>query len=210
LQYSVSSARDELLVATQPLEVERLGHTRWALLIEVAAAFLILALLMASRYVTADEVQFGSVDVRSVFFIAKSQNKNQVHYGIRLDRECNPVGKRPVFAYWRMFENQGETEPLLGTEGPAYGLDDTQEIVNFPSSSQVRVRLRAFRDRPVVVTVMRKGDSCVAEASTTIAGADAKLDSMYVKLRWPFGVEYVLVRGSRRVDGRWVQERMME
>jgi hypothetical protein len=90
-------------------EVDRTARTRWARLIEVAAAFLTVALLMASRRATADDiVQFAPPDVRSVFFIAKSQNRNQVHYGIRLDRECNPIGTRPVFAYWRMFENQGE------------------------------------------------------------------------------------------------------
>lgn len=191
--------------------MDRYPRTRWAPPIEVGAAFLTVALLMASRHATADDiVQFGPADVRSVFFIAKSQNRNQVHYGIRLDRECSPVGIRPVFAYWRMFENQGEPEPLLGTETPAYGLDDAQEIVNGPDTSHVRVRLRAFRDRPLVVTVTRRGAQCEAEASTTIAGANAKLDSLYVKLRWPFGVEYVLVRGSRSVGGRWVEERIQE
>ena len=191
--------------------MDRYPRTRWARPIEVGAAFLTVALLMASRHATADDVvQFGPADVKYVFFIAKSQNRNQVHYGIRLDRECSPVGTRPVFAYWRMFENQGEAEPLLGTEGPAYGLDDAQEIANAPDTSQVRVRLRAFRDRPLVVTVTRRGDVCEAAASTTIAGTNAKLDSMYVKLRWPFGVEYLLLRGSRVVDGRWVQERIQE
>lgn len=191
--------------------VDRTGRTRWGRLIELAAAFLTVALLMASRRVSAeDPVQFGSADVRSVFFIAKSQNKNQVHYGIRLDRECNPVGTRPVFAYWRMFENQGESEPLLGTETPAYGLDDSQEIENTPDASRVRIKLRAFRDRPLVVTVTRRGEQCEAVASTTIAGANAKLDSMYVKLSWPFGIEYVLLRGSRVVDGHWLQERVQE
>jgi Domain of unknown function (DUF4833) len=187
------------------------SRTRWARPIEVGTAFLTVALLMATRHATADDiVQFGPGDVRSVFFVAKSQNRNQVHYGVRLDRECNPVSSRPVFAYWRMFENQGESEPLLGTEGPAYGLDDAQEIVNLPDSSRVRIRLRAFPDRPLVVAITRRGGQCEAEASTTIAGTNARLDSMYVKLRWPFGIDYVLLRGSRNVDRRWIQERIQE
>jgi len=187
------------------------SRTGWARLIEVAAAFLTVGLLMASRRVTSDDiVQFGPADARSVFFIAKSQNRNQVHYGVRLNRDCNPVGSRPVFAYWRMFENQGALEPLLGTEAPAYGLDDAQEIVNTSDSSHIRVRLRAFRDRPLLVTITSKGVQCVAEASTTIAGVNAKLDSMYVRLKWPFGVDYVLLRGSRSADGHWVEERIQE
>jgi hypothetical protein len=39
---------------------------------------------------------------------------------------------------------------------------------------------------------------------------NAKLDSMYVKLRWPFGVEYILLRGARIEDGRWLEERIQE
>jgi hypothetical protein len=198
-------------VPTETFEADDAGRTRWARLIELAAASLTVGLLVASRHASADDtIQFGPADVKSVFYIAKSQNRNQVHYGIRLDRECNPVGRRPVFAYWKMFENQGALEPLLGTEGPAYGLDDMQEIENTGDVSRVRVRLRAFRDRPVLVSVTRNGDQCAAEASTTIAGANARLDSMYVKLRWPFGIEYVLLRGSRIPDGRWLQERLSE
>jgi hypothetical protein len=176
---------------------------------ELGAAFLTVALLMASRLATADDiVQFGSSDVRSVFYIAKSQNKNQVHYGIRLDQECNPVGSRPVFAYWRMLENHGETEALLGTEGPAYGLAETQEITNLPDESRVRVKLRAFPDRPLTILVTRNGERCAAVATTTISGASARLDWLYVKLRWPFGIDYVLLRGYHTGDRRWVQERI--
>jgi hypothetical protein len=198
-------------VATGPFEVDSVGRSSWARSLDWVAAPLTVALLMTTQRAKADDtVQFGPADAKSVFFIAKSQNKNQVHYGIRLDRECNPMGSRPVFAYWRMFENRGELEPLLGAEGPAYGVGDTQEITNLSDSSRVRIRLRAFPDRPLVVTVTRKGALCEAEASTTIAGTNAKLDSMYLKLRWPFGVDYVLLRGSRSVDGHWVQERIQE
>ena len=195
---------------TEPLACRPRRPRGLGSLIELAAAFLTVALLMASRRATADDiVQFGPADVKSVFFIAKSQNRNQVHYGIRLDKECSPLGRRPLFrGIGRMFEKGGELEPLLGTEGPAYGLDEAQEIVNTPDASRIRVRLRAFRDRPLLVTVTRKDDQCVAEASTTIAGTTAKLDSMYVKLRWPFGIDYVLVRGSRITDGHWMQERI--
>ncbi|HTB75350.1 MAG TPA: hypothetical protein VK762_19000, partial [Polyangiaceae bacterium] len=35
--------------------------------------------------------------VRSVFFVAKSENRNEVHYGIALDPACGPVGASPVF-----------------------------------------------------------------------------------------------------------------
>jgi hypothetical protein len=52
-------------------------------------------------------------DPTSVFIVAKNQNKNQVHYGVRLDPACSVVGAQPVYSYWRMLERGGEVEPIL-------------------------------------------------------------------------------------------------
>ena len=67
--------------------------------------------------------------VRSVFFVAKSENHNEVHYGIALDATCTPAGPAPVFAYWRMRERGPlATEPLLSREVAAYGVGDPQKV----------------------------------------------------------------------------------
>src|SRR5215471_13225370 len=99
------------------------------------AAFTSLFIAQAALAGTDDSADTGNGsfapapgDIPSVFFIAKSQNRNQVHYGIRLDRSCRPSGERPVFAYWRMLENHGELEPLLPVETTAYGLLDEQTV----------------------------------------------------------------------------------
>jgi hypothetical protein len=147
-----------------------------------------------------------SADISSVFFIAKSQNRNQVHYGVKLDAECNPVGAQPVFGYWLMLESRGQTEPLLSMEGPAYGLDEVQEIQRGVDSTAIRVKLRAFPDRPLSIVVGRAAGRCHAFATTPIAGVPAKLHSIYVRLKWPFGIDSVLVRGSSSADGRRVEE----
>src|SRR5262249_25314013 len=132
---------------------------------------------------------------------------NEVHYGIHLDSACGVVGDRPVYAYWRMFEERGGIEPILGIEKPAYGLDDDQIIRRSGGVTTVRVELRAFRDRPVTITVAPSDKGCVATASTVVAGTDSHLRSIYVKVRWPFGVDYVLLRGTTQ-DGRRVEERL--
>ena len=163
-------------------------------------------LLLVTPASSDEGVAMRSDDVRSVFFIARSQNKNQVHYGVHLDARCDPVGPEPVFGYWRMLENRGEIEPMLGLEAPAYGLRDSQLIGRRADSATIEVRLRAFPERPLLITVRRLNGRCEASATTAIAGSEARLHWIYVKLRWPFGIGQVLVRGWANADGRPVEE----
>jgi hypothetical protein len=143
--------------------------------------------------------------VPSAFFIARSTNKNQVHYGVRVDEACNVVGEQPVYGYWRMFEKRGEIEPILSMEMPAYGLADKQLVERRAGSTSVHVKLRAFPDRPLVITVAKGERGCEGVATTPIAGKDARLHSIYVRLKWPFGIDYLLVRGVTQ-EGQHVQE----
>jgi hypothetical protein len=165
------------------------------------------AMVFVAPRLSADEgVVILPDDVRSVFFIARSQNKNQVHYGIHLDARCDPVGSQPVFGYWRMLERRGEIEPILGLEAPAYGLADVQRIERRADATTIGIKLRAFPERPLVITVKRNGGHCEATATTAIAGSEARLRWIYVKLRWPFGIGHVLVRGWSNDDGHPVEE----
>ncbi|WNG36982.1 DUF4833 domain-containing protein [Archangium violaceum] len=143
---------------------------------------------------------------QSVFFIAKSENRNQVHYGIRVDEDCRPLGPKPVHGYWRMLE-KGETEmaPLLGIEAPAYGLVDAQQVEHTPEGWRVRVQLQAFSERTIEIDVLRENGRCVTRAWTTVGGVTSQLDHVYVRLAWPFGIERILLIGVDP-DGRTVQE----
>jgi hypothetical protein len=149
-------------------------------------------------------------DVPSVFFIAKSENKNQVHYGVHLDASCAPLGRAPVFAYWRMLEHGPRaTEPLLEREIGAYGFADQRVLTREPHGGRVEVRLRALPGRPIVIdTTAGEGGSCVATATTTIGGVPASLASVYAKLGWPFGVDYLVLSGRGLADGRELRERI--
>jgi hypothetical protein len=145
---------------------------------------------------------------QSVFFIARSENRNQVHYGIRLDGDCRPRGQQPVYVYWRMFEKgEREVEPLLGVEEPIYGLADEQQVESTPEGWRVRIILRAFANRPIDLAVTRENGVCTVQASTKVVGAVARLDHVFVQNAWPFGIDHLLINGVG-ADGRAVREKV--
>jgi Domain of unknown function (DUF4833) len=150
-------------------------------------------------------------DVPSVFHVAKSENKNQVHYGVHLDASCSPIGTAPVFAYWRMFEHGPlAAEPLLQREVKAYGVAEQHVTERGAEGAQLSLQLHALPKRPIVVKTNRRGDVCDAVATTVIAGVPAVLSSVFVQLRWPFGVDHLELSGRALADGRPVQERLSE
>ena len=151
----------------------------------------------------------GGGVVSSAFFIAKSENRNQVHYGVHVDAACSPVGAEPVFAYWRMLEHgPGATEPLLSREVPAYGLADQHVVERGPGGGRATVRLRALGNRTIDVVTASQNGACVATATTTIGGQPAALASVYAQLKWPWGVDYLMLSGRALSDGHAVRERL--
>jgi hypothetical protein len=148
--------------------------------------------------------------IRSVFFIAKSENKNQVHYGIHLDRACAPAGDAPVFAYWRMLERGPlATEPLIAQEQPAYGLSAQRVVKRREEGGSVLVTLNALPKRPIVIDSTAVDSTCTAVARASIGGVPASLGSVFVQLRWPFGVDYLLLLGRASWDGHAVREHVV-
>ena len=147
--------------------------------------------------------------VGSVFFVAKSENRNEVHYGISLDAACSPAGSAPVFAYWRMRERGPlAIEPLLSLEVPAYGIGPQQVVDRGERGGRVVVALNALPRRPIAIDSTADGATCRAVARATIAGVAATLTSVFVQLRWPFGVDHLLLTGRSDADGQIVRERL--
>jgi hypothetical protein len=146
--------------------------------------------------------------VRTVFFVAKSENRNQVHYSIRLDEACAPTGDAPVFAYWRMLERGPlVTEPLLWHEVAAYGFAGQRTLERNEGGGRVLLSLNALPKRAIVVTSTARDATCTAAARLVIGGVEASLDSVFVQLRWPFGVDHMVLWG-RAADGTRVRERV--
>jgi hypothetical protein len=151
----------------------------------------------------------GGRDVESVFFVAKSENRNQVHYGVHVNADCAPVGDAPVFAYWRMFEHgPSAVEPLLARETRAYGFLAEHVMTRDSHGGRVLITLAALPTRPILVDTYASGAACVATATTAIGGEPATLRSVFAQLRWPFGVESLTLSGLAGKDGRAVRERI--
>ena len=147
--------------------------------------------------------------VDSVFHIAKSENRNQVHYGARVDAACRPAGMRPIYAYWRMHERGPNVrEGLLGHEQPAYGIRSQRTLQRSRAGGSVRLRLRAWPDRPIKIELFRRSTGCAARGLVDIQRQPAVLRSIYVDLGFLFSVNYVLIHGVRIVDARAVHERL--
>ena len=182
---------------------------RWRLPLRAS----LLALVAGAVLASPREAPAGPTaqDVPSVFHIAKSENRNQVHYGIRLDADCNPAGREPVYGYWRMLERgPGATEPLLSREVGAYGFAEQRVVRRGTGGGQVILRLKALPSRVIVIATARREGRCEAAASTVIGGAPASLDSVFAQLRWPFGVAYLELAGRALADGRGVRERVSD
>ncbi len=147
--------------------------------------------------------------VGSVFHIAKSENRNQVHYGVRVDAACRPKGKTPVYGYWRDYEDGPKARSrLLSHEQPAYGLTRPYRIERGETGGKVRIGLRGFPDRKLTIETFKGEKGCRARAITTIRRQPAVLSSIYVELGFLFSIDYVLVKGVRIADGKPIREKV--
>jgi hypothetical protein len=145
----------------------------------------------------------------SVFHIAKSENRNQVHYGIKVDEQCRPRGDKPVYGYWRDYEDGPKaTSPLLDREQSAYGLTRPRKIELGEAGGKVHIGLRGFPDRKLEIQTFRGKSSCRAWAMTLINRHAAVLGSIYVELGFLFSIDYVLLKGVRISDGSALSEKV--
>jgi hypothetical protein len=144
-----------------------------------------------------------------LFTIAKSENKNQVQYAIQVDEHCGSASSAPVFAYWRMLEKGPDrTEPLLPRELDAYGIASQSVVSREPEGGKVRMVLRAVRSRPILIETWQSGSGCQAVATLSINGTPAHLFNVYAKLKWFFGVDYLLLQGWSMDGARVVREKL--
>ena len=173
--------------------------------------FVLLAVLapLAPERAAAGTMSFGPHDVRSVFHVAKSENQNQVHYAIRLDASCRPVGKQPVFGYWRRLKRGARVdEPLVSPGTRVYGASDQQQVETFASGGRVRMFVKALQRVRIDIRVEKTPSGCKATPTTTLKGEVARLSHAYLQLgTFALRVKYVDVFGQRVSDGRKVTER---
>ena len=158
-------------------------------------ASLLLFVLSYSPGVSAQALAQGGT-LAPAFSIAKSENKNQVQYVVRVDDHCAPLGPAPVSAYWRMLEaGPAQTAPILSREVRAYGLTSQVVVASGASGGQVSAVLNSLPSRPLTIATSRGADGrCHALVTASIAGRPAHLFNVYVHIRW-YGVDYLLLQG---------------
>ena len=119
-------------------------------------------------------------EISSIFYVSKNDNDNQVHYGVRLNQNCLPIGNNPVYVYWRMAN--GKTQELRGLEQPAYGIS-RQSI----SGERVNFILNGFQNRGIQKSLFVKSarlndGNCQVLAFTTINGKQVQISSIRILL----------------------------
>lgn len=168
--------------------------------------------LGAATAASAGIPTFGAQDIETVFFIDKTDDKNRVDYGLRLDADCVPVGKAPIFPYWREFEKAPPVRihDLGWWEYVIYGVSDQRVVGRTDQGVQLRVQLRRLA-RPIEVTISKDGEGhCHTLAKTTIGGVPGvEFLSVHATLsKIVKKVLYVDVFGRRPESGEPISERM--
>jgi hypothetical protein len=161
--------------------------------------FLLFALASLAAPAHADDARR---EIPSAFFIAKSENKNQVHFAVAVDARCVPLGDAPVRPYWRMLEKgPSVTEPLLSREQGPYGLASQQVVTRRVDGGSVRVTLKAVPSRAVTIATTRESDgTCSYETRMTIASKPGRLQYVYVKLAF-VSIDHLLLVGKDDAGG---------
>lgn len=150
----------------------------------------------------AADVEFGPHDVRTIFYISKSDDRNRVDYGIRLDATCRPQGGQPIYAYWHRFEpNQPTFGDLNGMDERAYGITRQHVRSATPTSTWLEMYLRGFQEQRFLILVQRdRSERCHARAMLTIDEHDSFLEHIHVTLGM-IGVDRVTLHGRDAQSG---------
>ena len=167
--------------------------------------FRILALGAAVAMTSSASASSGpDHEIDNVLVIAKSSNKNEVHYAVHVDEACAPIAPAPISAYWRMLERGPDvTEPLRSREERVLGVE--RQLVD---TGGVRATLRAFPGRTLTFRTWRAKDGkCGSAVETVVAGVPATVASVFVQQKL-FGVAYVELT-ARTAQGVVVRERLV-
>jgi hypothetical protein len=167
---------------------------------------------------SAMEPQFGPFDVPTVFYIDKTDDHNRVDYGLRLDSHCLPVGREPLFPYWREFEHSPpvRTHPLGVFEYIAYGVTHQQlfRSEGAGGSQKIELQIELRRVHRVIRVAIRQDENghCVAVPHVAMAGVaglkEAQFLSAHVTLTGLLKVAYVDLNGKDESTGALIQERL--
>ena len=154
---------------------------------------------------------FGPFDVQTVFYIEKSNDKDRVDYGMRLDRYCAPLGDQAVFPYWRELQHAPpvRSHPLSFFQHLAYGFSAQRALARDRSGGRYLVRLKQVERPILILTKQDAARHCTAMAYTKIQGVkSAMLHHIFAKVAGSMSVDYIDVHGTEPETGRALVERL--
>lgn len=173
----------------------------------IALATLACSLVLGN--VARADARFGTNDIRTVFVIAKNIDRDEVQYGIHLDKDCSPVGSEPVYAYWRQLEQGPDvTEDLNLLDRTVYGIDKQGVTKRSPEESKVLMTLKATPTRGIAIVTRRREGKCVADSIAFVNGKPARLERVFVHVPGFMRVDWIEIRGVDLATGRPVVERV--
>ncbi|MEH2465216.1 DUF4833 domain-containing protein [Nostoc sp.] len=121
-----------------------------------------------------------AASLNSIFFITKSDNGNQVHYGVLTNADCSLKAPKAVYPYWKL--ESGRLERLLNIEVPAFGIA-SQSV----SGNEVVMQVNGFKTRgiskPITIrSIQLKSQGCQISAFTKINGEATRLLQVHIDL----------------------------
>lgn len=160
-----------------------------------------LTVLLTSTATASGAMQ--TPELPTVMVVTKSDNRNELHYGVVVDDACAPKGNTPLQPYWLMVEKgPHRTEPLSNREASLLGITH-QEV----DGNHVRFVVNAMPERAFTAQLDHAANgTCTSSVDSIVAGVPARIVSVYAKLGF-LSVDYVELTG-RANDGRIVQERV--
>jgi hypothetical protein len=114
----------------------------------------------------------------ALFFIERNKNKNEVHYQLHVDKNCQIASDEPVTGFWKMLEeNPGKTKPFSMFDKMAYSVVN-QKVEN----NWVYFSLKALETKLIKATAKHdpKAGACIPIVQVKINEQWASLDHIYV------------------------------
>ncbi|NJM23761.1 MAG: DUF4833 domain-containing protein [Richelia sp. RM2_1_2] len=119
-------------------------------------------------------------NLNSIFFISKSDNRNQVHYGVKTNPDCSLKTSQPVKPYWILAN--GRIEDLETFEVPAFGIANQSVSANKVVIEINSLKARRINKAITIESTRTANKTCQISAYTTINGEKTQLTRVHIDL----------------------------
>ncbi len=166
----------------------------------------VIACMFALR-ATADPSALPVMQTDSVIHLSKNTNRNQVHYAVKVDEDCQPLTKKPMAPYWRMLEKgENETARIMFWEQPGYGVTQPETVEQSGSGGSFDFNIRGVPSRIIRLETFDQDGQCGARAFTQINDREALFTRIEIDVSGWANVHRVEIFGIDVESGEPVNE----